>query len=110
MVCANRPTISSYWSSLILAVDSELTDIPQNGFENGVLTVPFEDLKGIFDTVVNQILVLLTQQLEDVKKARPDVEKVSILLVGGFGSNEYLAKRVRETFRSSADIVQPSDS
>jgi tRNA A37 threonylcarbamoyltransferase TsaD len=93
----------------VLLVDSDLPDNPNDGFKDGTLAVPSKDLKAIFDPVIVQILFLLTQQVDDMKRSRPKSEKTTILLVGGFGSNSYLKQGVDSHFQE-AKIIQPPDS
>ena len=92
-----------------LLVDSDLLDDPDAGFNDGNLTIPSGDLKAIFDDVIEQILVLIAEQVQDVTKSGKSPDKITIILVGGFGSNLYLRERVEETFRH-LNVIHPPDS
>jgi hypothetical protein len=66
------------------------------------------DLKGIFDEVVDRVLLLLHEQVQSIGPI-PDGRKLPILLVGGFGSSQYLKTRVKETFLQ-CEVLQPPDA
>lgn len=68
------------------------------------------DLKPIFDNVIDQILVLLTQQVGDVRGKIQNATKPTILLVGGFGLSSYLKERIDAMFLPDANVIQPPDS
>jgi len=51
-----------------------------------------EDVKAIFDPTVDEIIHLVSQQVSKVKNKGENVK--AILLVGGFGSSEYLHYRL----------------
>jgi phosphoribosylformylglycinamidine (FGAM) synthase-like amidotransferase family enzyme len=47
-----------------------------------------EDVKAIFDPIVDEVIYLVSQQVSKVREEGENVK--AILLVGGFGSSEYL--------------------
>jgi len=55
--------------------------------------INFEDIKKMFDSVVNKILQLIREQLDKSKK-----ECSAIFLVGGFGESKYLQARIKKEF------------
>jgi hypothetical protein len=75
---------------------------------NGTLAVTAEDLKEVFDPVVNMVLILLSEQIEAVGNLL-DSERIPILLVGGFGSNKYLKLRIMQQFENCM-VLQPPDA
>lgn len=89
-------------------VDPELPDNPAEGIANGSLTVTSEDLVKIFEPVVESVLILLAEQVEAVKGAAPG-RKMPVLLVGGFGSSEYLKMRISQQFKNCT-VLQPPDA
>lgn len=89
-------------------VDDRIPNKPEVGFENGSLVVTHEEVKQVFDKIVGQILVLLTRHIDDVRGAGYQ-NSIPILLVGGFGSNQYLKQRITEQFQPS-DVIQPPDA
>ncbi|KAF9583955.1 hypothetical protein BGW38_008033 [Lunasporangiospora selenospora] len=63
------------------------------GVEDGMFTISKVELKTqIFDPVIDYILTLIQQQLTSAKTCS------AIFLVGGFGSSDYLLRRVRKAF------------
>ncbi len=52
----------------------------------------------IFEPLVQDILNLVTKQIEATKARDADVK--AIMMVGGFGENSYLHKRLREAVRA----------
>ncbi|KAF2649130.1 actin-like ATPase domain-containing protein [Lophiostoma macrostomum CBS 122681] len=89
-------------------VGSSLPNKPALGFDNGTIVITSDEIRDIFEEVVGQVLVLLTQQMGEIAKTGYK-NPVSILLVGGFGSNPYLKKRIDEQFPES-DVIQPPDA
>lgn len=67
-----------------------------------------EDLEGIFDPVVEHTLILIQQHIDE-NAAVFCGPKLSILLVGGFGSSKYLKKKIEQKFDNSA-VMQPPDA
>lgn len=65
------------------------------------------DLKGVFDAVINQIFDLIVVQMERVEEANGDLSVSAILLVGGFGSSEYLRKKIERHFGEEIKVIQP---
>jgi tRNA A37 threonylcarbamoyltransferase TsaD len=52
-----------------------------------------EDVKTIFDPIVDEVIYLVSQQVSKVLREEGENVK-AILLVGGFGSSEYLRYRL----------------
>jgi len=66
-------------------------DLKKN-LEDGFHTMEVEEVQKIFDPIVDCIVDLVKKQVRDVKEKGQRV--AAILLVGGFGSSEYLLKRL----------------
>ncbi|KAL7267654.1 hypothetical protein RUND412_009750 [Rhizina undulata] len=64
------------------------------GLAGGWLSLTREAVRNIFDPVVDRIVALVDGQINEVKTKGQNV--AAILLVGGFGSSEYLCKRLSE--------------
>jgi len=66
-----------------------------------------EDVQKIFDPVVRRIISLVSEQVSKVEENGEDVN--AILLVGGFGSSEYLRKRLSEHTYGNREfkVLQP---
>ncbi|RIA91788.1 hypothetical protein C1645_766525 [Glomus cerebriforme] len=61
-----------------------------------MIEAKFDDIKKMFDPVIERIFILIRGQLEQLKKRE---KKSSImLLVGGFSESEYLQNRIRKEF------------
>ena len=91
-----------------ISVDPDLPDNPVVGLMDGRLTVTTEDLKEIFDPVVSMILILVSEQIDGIKVVQGG-KKIPILLVGGFGSSEYLKRQITEHFEDCV-VLQPPDA
>ncbi|KAF9579402.1 hypothetical protein BGW38_004349, partial [Lunasporangiospora selenospora] len=77
-----------------------LKNADEIGIAEGLMTLSVEDLKNkVFEPVVKDVIKLIRLQLDEAK------ECPSILLVGGFGTSEYLQKRIQEEFRDRVDYV-----
>jgi hypothetical protein len=66
------------------------------------------DLECIFGDVVKKILLLLKFQMRKLSDRHLNAPP-PIMLVGGFGSSEYLLRRVKEQFPES-QVVQPPEA
>ncbi|KAI5812785.1 hypothetical protein BZA77DRAFT_323306 [Pyronema omphalodes] len=88
--------------------------VPDNAAKNvedGFHTILATDVQKIFDPVIDCIVALVKQQVSEVKKNNDKV--AAILLVGGFGSSEYLLKRLQKTdygTLSPIQILQPTNA
>lgn len=62
----------------------------------------------MFDPVIDRIVMLIAEQIEGVAEL-PGKNKVSaILLVGGFGSSEYLRRKIEgNPIWEGTDVIQP---
>ncbi|GBC14279.2 hypothetical protein GLOIN_2v1855381 [Rhizophagus irregularis DAOM 181602=DAOM 197198] len=70
-----------------------------------IIELKFEDVKRIFDPVVNKIIKLICEQLNNSGPIS------AMFLVGGFNESRYLQKRIREEFSSkvkNSNISVPS--
>ncbi|KAF8534217.1 hypothetical protein BDD12DRAFT_757493 [Trichophaea hybrida] len=82
--------------------------IPDNDATNvydNFHTMRNEDVKNIFDPVIDPIIELVKQQVLRVQEKGENVAE--ILLVGGFGSSEYLLRQLTDTRygRNSTTII-----
>ncbi|CAG8460451.1 1245_t:CDS:2 [Paraglomus brasilianum] len=64
------------------------------------IELSFEDVKRMFDPVVNRILELIQAQL-----VASNGQCQAIFMVGGFAENQYLQNRVKDTFSSQVRII-----
>ncbi|KAL2827784.1 actin-like ATPase domain-containing protein [Aspergillus cavernicola] len=73
--------------------------------EERLVIISSDDLRAIFDPVVEQILSLVRQQIIDARNdAGKDIIN-RIILVGGFGDSEYLRKSFQSSFASNGKIT-----
>ncbi|KAF8247963.1 hypothetical protein K440DRAFT_583997 [Wilcoxina mikolae CBS 423.85] len=117
-----------------------IPDSPEKNIEDGFHTIEqhkylvvtnsckSEDVKKIFDPIVDQVVELVENQFRAIKKReemlrygfalrisalfRPLTDRKAILLVGGFGSSEYLRKRLMEGNYDGRvlPVLQPDNS
>ncbi|KAF8541135.1 hypothetical protein BDD12DRAFT_830367 [Trichophaea hybrida] len=75
--------------------------------QDNIHTMEVDDVRKIFDPVVDCIVDLVQQQEEKVRENGEQV--AAILLVGGFGSSEYLRKRLQDTLYGgkTLQVIQP---
>ncbi|KAM6509706.1 hypothetical protein FALCPG4_017353 [Fusarium falciforme] len=71
-----------------------------NGIDREYITLSHEDMKSIFDPVVDKILALVENVLQKARIKQPDKPVVGIILVGGFGESVYLYERLNTWARA----------
>jgi hypothetical protein len=64
----------------------------------------------VFDPVIAKIFDLIVKQMEKVEEAPGNLTVSAILLVGGFGSSEYLRQKVQEHFGDEIKVIQPVEA
>ncbi|EWC45332.1 hypothetical protein DRE_00731 [Drechslerella stenobrocha 248] len=69
-----------------------VNNLPEAGIENGELIIPREDMRALFDPVINEVITLIYNQIKETSENAGRVN--TILLVGGFGESLYLYQRV----------------
>ncbi|KAK6828704.1 hypothetical protein RU639_003752 [Aspergillus parasiticus] len=73
--------------------------------EERLVILSSDDMRAIFDPVIDQIVSLVKLQIKDARQETgKDVIK-RIVLVGGFGDSEYLRKTMRSSFESGENIT-----
>ncbi|KAF8247380.1 actin-like ATPase domain-containing protein [Wilcoxina mikolae CBS 423.85] len=87
-------------------------DNDETNVEDGFHSMQNDAVQKIFNPIVNRIIDLVKQQVLAVERKGDRV--AAILLVGGFGSSEYLLKRLKETRygRTSVElqVLQPMNA
>ncbi|KAF8243913.1 actin-like ATPase domain-containing protein [Wilcoxina mikolae CBS 423.85] len=75
--------------------------------QDNIHTMKTDDVRQIFDPVVDCIVELVQKQEAKVREKGEQV--AAILLVGGFGSSEYLRKRLQDTLYGgqTLQVMQP---
>ncbi|PKC05322.1 hypothetical protein RhiirA5_502189 [Rhizophagus irregularis] len=75
----------------------------QMEYQEWLIDVTFEDIKAMFDPVIERILRLINTQLNAVSSCK------AILLIGGFSQSMYLQKRIKEEFSQKVtNIIIPA--
>jgi tRNA A37 threonylcarbamoyltransferase TsaD len=75
---------------------------------DGSLVIKQKDLEEIFDPVIDRIVMLIIEQVEAVAELPGDNKVSAILLVGGFGSSEYLRRKIEgNPMWEGTDVIQP---
>src|SRR5438034_304034 len=71
-----------------------------------MIEAKFDDIRKMFDPVIERIFTLIRGQLEQLKRRE---KKIGImLLVGGFSESVYLQDRIRKEFSELPDISVPT--
>ena len=71
----------------------ELDDMEE---EDWIIELTYEEVKAMFDPVIERILTLIRGQLNQLERRRKKIS--AMLLVGGFSESEYLQDRIRGEF------------
>jgi hypothetical protein len=85
-------------------------DSPDGRIRGGFLRVTRAEVKDIFEPIVEQVLELVSSQVLSVFRSSPSTPVSAMLLVGGFGSSEYLYRRIIEWSRGTIPIMQPRNA
>ncbi|KAF8453879.1 hypothetical protein BDZ91DRAFT_853119, partial [Kalaharituber pfeilii] len=84
------------------------------GIMGGFLAISVQEMVNIFDPVITEIAGLVQAQVDEAER-RSGHKVTGVLLVGGFGSSEYLRERLATVVKSkksgnTVEILQPSDA
>ena len=83
--------------------------LEEAGVYGGNFEITRDEMRGLFDPVIDQVLALINGQINAATKDRHRVN--SILLVGGFGESEYLYKRVHLwASQIGVQVIQPREA
>ncbi|KAA8895128.1 hypothetical protein FN846DRAFT_922535 [Sphaerosporella brunnea] len=93
-----------FGNTTTFAYDVSVHGVPDNEATN---VDDGEDVKRIFDPVVDRIVDLVTQQVQGVQRKGFNVK--AILLVGGFGSSAYLLQRL-QNIHCGLQVLQPPNA
>ena len=86
-----------------------IPDSTEAGVKDGFLAVTHAEVHNIFEPIVTQVLDLISSQVISVLKSSHGPIS-AILLVGGFGSSEYLYRRILAWSSSKIPIIQPRNA
>ncbi|KAI9773266.1 MAG: hypothetical protein M1839_002178 [Geoglossum umbratile] len=86
-----------------------VAEIREAGVDGGYFGISREEMRSLFDPVIDRIIGLIEHQVMTVSQGPQRVN--SILLVGGFGESEYLFKRVSAwASRYGVQVIQPREA
>ncbi|EME49731.1 hypothetical protein DOTSEDRAFT_68491 [Dothistroma septosporum NZE10] len=68
------------------------------GLDSGFLVMTSEQVKSIFEPIINEVIGLVEGQVEAIREKGGNVS--GIILVGGFGQSEALYKRLKQHFNA----------
>ncbi|RPA90381.1 actin-like ATPase domain-containing protein [Choiromyces venosus 120613-1] len=68
-----------------------VADDANAGIEDGLFVIDREEMRKIFDPVVQKVIQLVQQQVKESRQAR---QVKALVLVGGFGESEYLRRQL----------------
>ncbi|EXX66436.1 uncharacterized protein OCT59_005957 [Rhizophagus irregularis] len=71
---------------------------------NWFIDIKYNDIKKMFDTVIDRIIRLIHIQLSNNKETCS-----AMFLVGGFGENKYLQRRIKQEFHHTVKIISTTE-
>lgn len=95
-------------------IDIQLTSHPAPGAKNnpaariagGSIVITSEDLRTVFNPVIDEVLGLVDRQISNIKGEKNKVS--AVLLVGGFGQSRYLRKRLEKAIAPISLLCPPN--
>lgn len=84
-------------------------DDEKNGLFSGFLSMSRQDVRELFEPVVKQVIALIEDQVNAVKNSGSG-NVAAILLVGGFGSSEYLYRSIADWAGDKISVLQPRNA
>ncbi|KAK8008221.1 hypothetical protein PG991_010772 [Apiospora marii] len=93
----------------IVFFHANLEDDEDVRLKDNCWTMTGEDVKSIFDPVIKDILRYVDQQIKSARLKRAGEDVTGILLVGGFGSSQYLKGEIEKSF-PDVQVIQPDDA
>lgn len=82
-------------------------DDEELGVYKAMFKMKGEDLLAIFEPVIQEVIVLVTRQLLAAKAA--DAAPRAVVLVGGFGENNYLYQRLCQAVADhGVEVLRPA--
>ncbi|KAM7213914.1 chaperone protein DnaK [Rhypophila decipiens] len=80
----------------------------EKGIHRGRYTMKASDVRNIFEPVVAEVIKLVEDQIKTSKLSKVPIK--AVLLVGGFGSSNYLKERLRNAIDRDIQVLQPPDA
>ncbi|KAH6849437.1 hypothetical protein B0T12DRAFT_418225 [Alternaria alternata] len=86
----------------------ELPGVEDNrdcGIDDDTISLKPNVLRTLFDHIINQIMALVDRQIDEAQDKGQNIQ--AVLLVGGFGTNKYIYKRLKNAHRSDGiEVLQ----
>jgi len=82
-----------------------MADSVSLGIRRGRMKISAEEMSGIFDPIIEKVIALTQSQIRNTK-----MPVRTVLLVGGFGQNNYLKQRLRAALGPAVEILQPPNA
>ncbi|KAL1794655.1 hypothetical protein ACET3X_006471 [Alternaria dauci] len=80
-------------------------DNKSEGIDDDTISLKPNTLQTLFDHVINKIMVLVERQIDTAQDKGQNVQ--AVLLVGGFGTNKYIYKRLKNSHRGDGiEVLQ----
>ncbi|RUS24240.1 hypothetical protein BC938DRAFT_473898, partial [Jimgerdemannia flammicorona] len=85
------------------------TDVQRLESESdGEIQMTLNDLKAMFDPVIQQVIQLINTQIIQCNNNIPGINIDKIFLIGGFGQSSYLYEAIKNSFQNIA-LLRPAD-
>nr|KAJ3416140.1 Heat shock 70 kDa protein 12A [Polyrhizophydium stewartii] len=102
----DRPELIQLPNGILKYVPDDVKTLWEQEHGDGVFGIPPDEMQAIFDGPVESTIRLVHKQLEVAAGCNCDY----LVLVGGFASSPYLAKRVRDEFAGTfKQVIVPND-
>ncbi|KAK7985771.1 hypothetical protein PG988_003393 [Apiospora saccharicola] len=93
----------------IMFPQANLDDDEEVRLKDNCWTMTGAEVKSIFDPVIKDILRFVDDQIKSARLKRAGEDVTGILLVGGFGSSQYLKGEIEKSF-PTVQVIQPDDA
>ncbi|KAK8123027.1 hsp70 protein [Apiospora sp. TS-2023a] len=93
----------------IMFPQANLEDDEEVRLKDNCWTMTGEDVKSIFDPVIQDILRFVDDQVKSAQLKQAGADVTGNLLVGGFGSSQYLKGEIEKSF-PDVQVIQPDDA
>ncbi|KAB8262100.1 hypothetical protein BDV32DRAFT_136802 [Aspergillus pseudonomiae] len=81
-----------------------------HGTEETCLIITGRDVTRMSDPTITRVLSLISDQVTTLINRSCHCPELGIVMVGGFGQNDYLYKRVKHKFEHLATVTRPPDA
>ncbi|QDS70181.1 hypothetical protein FKW77_006364 [Venturia effusa] len=82
----------------------DAADDPKRNIRKGKYKIDSAMLNTSFESIMGQVMILIDDQRDELRRKGLDGKLKGVLLVGGFGASNFLHNRVRQEFPSSEGV------